>query len=75
MVKLQVGQQYNTLGSGVVQIVDDLGSGRKRFVGVLLSQPDSKITYFRNGSYANKAPHPHNITGPAGEHVTITSQN
>jgi hypothetical protein len=51
-----------TQASGTVLIVEDLGAGRKRFVGVL-EETKLQVTYFRNGAYANSARgiHPHTI--------------
>lgn len=64
-MKLEVGKTYQTFKNGQVTIVEDLGSGRKRFVGKL---PDGTLVqYFRNGSYSNasrvKGGHPNDIVG------------
>lgn len=62
-MKLEVGKTYQTRKSGTVEIVEDLGSGRKRFVGRLTD--GTQVSYFRNGSYSNasrtKGGHPHDI--------------
>jgi hypothetical protein len=62
-MKLEVGKTYQTFKSGPVTIVEDLGSGRKRFVGKL--SDGQVVYYFRNGSYSNasrvKGGHPHDI--------------
>lgn len=50
-MKLEVGKTYQSRKAGPVKIVEDLGSGRKRFVGQLAD--GTKVSYFRNGSYSN----------------------
>lgn len=61
-MKLEVGKNYLTKNAGPVEIREDLGAGRKRFVGYLIKL-DITITYFRNGTYSNaaKGGHPFNI--------------
>jgi hypothetical protein len=50
-MKIEVGKIYQTRKAGEVEIILDLGAGRKRFVGRL---PDgTEISYFRNGKYSN----------------------
>ncbi len=53
-----------TQAGEIVQIIEDLGAGRKRFVGLLVS--GQRVRYFRNGRYANhstfESGHPLNIT-------------
>jgi len=60
-MKLEVGNDYPTRQAGLVRIVEDLGAGRKRFVGEL--SDGKRITYFRNGRYSNasKGGHPYDI--------------
>lgn len=62
-MKLEVGKFYQTRKAGQVEIVEDLGSGRKRFIGKL--SDGTRVSYFRNGSYSNasrtKGGHPYDI--------------
>lgn len=62
-MKLQVGKTYQTRKAGPVEIVEDLGSGRKRFIGRL--SDGQTVSYFRNGKYSNasKGGHSYDITG------------
>jgi len=72
-MKIEVGVKYRTRSAGIVEIVEDLGCGRKRFVGRLVKD-QKEVRYFRNGAYANSSNggHPFDLMGPLDESFTAS---
>lgn len=62
-MQIELGKVYQTRTVGRVLIIEDLGAGRKRFVGQLIDHQGLKIKYFRNGAYTNakRGGHPFDI--------------